>query len=182
MYLDRSRVPLNDLNDWRAMTAVRLLASQDPKLTKSKIQTISLNWALLALSASGWILDDAINDYAAGLSSIFVEAQKLNQLMRCQRASWQVRHPSRRVVTPIVATDEDGTAQEYDPWRLEFDPRCMKDQAQDYEGGKATVDMVLAPGLWKQGDVDGERFDVESCIVPSLVTLVRQETNLGMEY
>ena len=115
-----------------------------------------------------------------------MDAQKLSQLIRCQRASWQVRHPSRRIIAPIVVTDEDGTVREYDlppkPWRLEFDPECMKDQAQDYEGGKATVDMVLAPGLWKQGDVDGERFDVESCIVPSLVTLVRQETNLEMEY
>lgn len=178
-------MPLNDLNDWRAMTIVRLLASQDPDLTKANIQRISLNWALIALNTSGWILDDAINDYVAGLSSIFVEAHKLNQLIRCQRASWQVRHPSRRVIAPIVVTEEDGTVQEYDPphetWRLEFDPVCMKDQAQDYEDGKAIVDMVLAPGLWKQGDVDGERFDVESCIVPSLVTLVRQETNLEVE-
>lgn len=178
-------MPFNDLNDWRAMTIVRLLASQDPELTKANIQRISLNWALIALNTSGWILDDAINDYAAGLGNIFAEAQKLNQLIRCQRASWQVRHPSRRVIAPIVITEEDGTVREYDPspepWRLEFDPEYMKDQAQDYEGGKATVDMVLAPGLWKQGDVDGERFDVESCIVPSLVTLARQETNLEME-
>src|SRR5437016_5104441 len=134
------------------MTMVRLLASQDPNLTKANIQRISQNWALVALNTSGWILDDAINDYAAGLCSIFVEAQKLNQLIRCQRASWQVRHPSRRVVAPIVVTEEDGSVREYDPqhepWRLEFDPVCMKDQAQDYEGGKVAVDMVLAPGLW----------------------------------
>src|SRR5436305_7341556 len=113
------------------MTIVRLLSSQDPNLTKTHVERISLNWATIALRNSGWVLDDAAQECITGLASIFVEAQKLNQLIRCQRASWQIRHPSRRVVAPIVVTEEDGTIHEYDPphepWRLDFDLVSMKD-------------------------------------------------------
>lgn len=113
-------------------------------------------------------------------AAIIADALRLSQLMRCQRASWTVKHLTMRVQKPNTVTDEHGEEirhmPEPGPWELQFDRRTMIDQGKDYEDGEALVDLVLAPGLYKRGDKGGERFDIEeSCVVPGLITLMGKD-------
>jgi hypothetical protein len=169
------------------MSIVRLMASQSAADMKAAIEAISIKMASIMLENSGWQLDTQTPEavkaddppIVAGIwefeevrhsfAAIIADALRLSQLMRCQRASWTVKHPTMRVQKPNIVTDEHGEEirhmSEPGPWELQFDPRTMIDQ-----------DLVLAPGLYKRGDKDGERFDVEeSCVVPSLVTLMGKD-------
>ena len=192
--VDRGVVSYRHLNDWRAMSIVRLMASQPAADMKATIEAISIKMASIMLENSGWQLDtrtpEAVKaddphilagiwefeEVRLSFAAIIADALRQSQLMRCQRASWTVKHPTMRVQKPNIVTDEHGEKirhmPEPGPWKLQFDPRTMIDQGKDYEDGEALVDLVLAPGLYKRGDKDGERFDVESCVVPSLVTLM----------
>lgn len=41
------------------------------------------------------------------------------------------------------------------------------------------VEIVVSPGLFKRGNTDGERFDIESCVEPSEVKCKRPSIGVG---
>lgn len=93
------------------------------------------------------------------LFGILKQAVALSQTLRCQRAAWSVRH----IVPP---------GQSLTPGPVFFKDRIMEDMdggSYDSEDGESQprpkiVDVVVSPALFKRGNTDGERFDVETCI------------------
>lgn len=96
------------------------------------------------------------------LSTVLLQATKLSQTLRCQRACWSVRHlgdaihqrrKSRRPHELVVldeATMDDKHGDE--------------DSDEDDGQSEKIVEIFITPCLFKSGNTDSERFDVETCI------------------
>lgn len=117
---------------------------------------------------------ERVHELEDGLRNVFVTAMEFSKLIRRQRACWTIRSPnllggkSRRLSTgdenpqvfdPCWMEDNDSTGNEYDELEDE-------DPAND---ARKVVEIVVAPGLFKRGDADGENYDTETCIVQALV-------------
>jgi hypothetical protein len=117
-----------------------------------------------------WAPADRTDDLADGLFTIFAEAVHFSQYLRRQRAMWSVRFPQRPVVI-----GHQGEIQQSGP--LMFEPAAMKDDyGEDEEMDKETlrrqtVELVITPALYKRGNLDGERFDIEYAAAPALVIM-----------
>ena len=96
-------------------------------------------------------------------------AVEFSQSLRCQRAHWSVRHLGAN----LHQKPQSG------PWeeKVDFDEGTMDDKHgdddSDEEGvhiqhGKV-VEVFITPALFKSGNTDGERFDVETCVERSEV-------------
>lgn len=108
------------------------------------------------------------------LEGILLQAVKLSQTLRCQRASWSIRHP----MSPQAASHGSPVL---------LDPSVMEDKHgdDDSDGDEARpqyrriVEIIMTPALFKRGNTDGEQFDVEACVqraqVVSLPTVVPNE-------
>lgn len=78
------------------------------------------------------------------------EAISLSQRLRQQRAQWHVCHPS------------DIKLANFKSW--------VEDVTGGVPGPAAIVEFNLSPALVKSGNIDGERYDTESCIEPAEVS------------
>lgn len=96
---------------------------------------------------------------ASDLEEVLVQAIKLSQTLRCQRASWSVRHVIHRASSndKPVHFDESVMVNEREDTSDEDDPLYER-----------LVEVVVSPALFKRGNTDGEQYDIETCIVDSL--------------
>ena len=111
------------------------------------------------------------------LLGILFQAVRLSQTLRCQRASWSVRH----VVDP--STQDPGLTTSASP-PLFFDEAVMDDKHGDDDSdidaddpmdrSRKIVEVVVSPALFKRGNTDGERFEIESCVEPAEVKCYSQ--------
>ena len=93
------------------------------------------------------------------LEAILLQAVQLSQTLRCQRASWSIRHPvppqaaSRGLpvlLNPLVMEDKHGD-----------DDSDSDEKSPQYQ---RVVQIIMSPALFKRGNTDGEQFDVEACV------------------
>ncbi|KAF8415363.1 hypothetical protein EV426DRAFT_630027 [Tirmania nivea] len=150
-----------ELNDWRAFTvglisrieATATATAQTGSVTTEQhiasVLRITSAWA--KRSGDGQLIKE-------GLKKIMLLAMQLALMLRKQRACWSVKFP------PPSAT---------------YDPQCMSDigaededdENREKKGMERQVLLWIFPGLYKQGNADGEHYDRESCIVKSTVKL-----------
>lgn len=101
------------------------------------------------------------------LSTVLLQATKLSQALRCQRACWSIRH----LGDAIHQRRQSGRPDEF----ILFDEATMDDkhgdEDSDEEDGQSEkiVEIFITPCLFKSGNSDGERFDVETCFERSEV-------------
>ena len=112
-----------------------------------------------------WMSEDDCKalEMEKGLHAILLSAVGLSKTIRCQRASWSVRH-----IDGASARD----------CQLLYDEAVMNDEGHredDRKGeeistsGPKLVEVVATPGLFKRGNSDGELFELESCMYKSEV-------------
>ena len=94
------------------------------------------------------------------LLAIIFSALRLAQMLRCQRACWSIRHLGSAI---------PGSLQADRP--IFFDSETMVDKHMDEDSEEDSptryrkiVEVIVTPSLFKRGDTDGERFEVESCV------------------
>jgi hypothetical protein len=118
---------------------------------------------------SPWASPDRHLELEDNLIAIFADAVKLSQLLRRQRALWYVRFPRPGGMWRDVK--QIGNVP------LMFDPSSMADEWSDNMGTDPVflrqqyVEMVVSPALFKRGNVDGERYDVECPVVAASVLM-----------
>lgn len=121
-----------------------------------------------------WVGLDKRQKLEEELLGILLQAVKLSQTLRCQRASWSVRH-----VIGANSQDPGLTAPDMPTF---FDEVVMNDKHGDDDSeddsctprGRKIVEIVVSPGLFKRGNTDGERFEFESCVEPAEVRCYSQ--------
>lgn len=170
--LDRKVITHRAFNDWRAFTADLLSRTTSEDSQKSKDRTreavqdavhdvmdLVKPWCITAEH-------DALRGYAERLHKIFTEAVQLAQFLRCQRALWSIKFPSRPSLPDLPETGP-----------LMFDPTSMKDDKGDDEDVHPEklklryVDIVVTPALYKRGNPNGERFENEEIAVKAVVVM-----------
>jgi hypothetical protein len=138
------QISQRDICTWRAMT-VDILT----RATAAPTQ----NAQLTAHKAVGKMLryfprkEEPLYDR---LYELCQEAISLSQILRQQRAQWHVCHPS------------DIKLANFKSW--------VEDTEGATLGPAAVVEFYISPALVKSGNIDGERYDTESCIEPAEVS------------
>jgi hypothetical protein len=100
-----------------------------------------------------WVNESIREEHLDELSSIFIAAFRLNQILQQQRAIWSIRFPSKHGSPQI------------------FDQTSMSDVGEDGGGeGHKTVELIVTPALWKRGNADGQRMEHEFCLERANVT------------
>ncbi|KAF4419187.1 hypothetical protein FACUT_11542 [Fusarium acutatum] len=96
------------------------------------------------------------------LEGVFIEAIKLSQMMRRQRAYWYLSFPEteQRSDSQLVFRGEEMAEDGHD------DGEDDEGQREDYE---RDIDMVILPGLHKKGNHDGLHYDVEHVAIKAEV-------------
>jgi hypothetical protein len=108
-----------------------------------------------------WVNQDAIQKLEEELSGILHQAVKLSLTLRCQRASWSVRH-----VVDVRSHDTEPTRNT----PIFFDEAVMKDDDDDDDEQackpqyRKLVEIVVSPSLFKRGNTGGEGFEFECCV------------------
>ena len=126
---------------------------------------------------ANWVAAEDQGMLEDGLQKILSDAVKLSQTLRCQRAFWSIRQAGS-VVNRTLNAGRTGS------W-LYFDENTMDDEQgdEDSEGrsiptsSRKTVEIIISPSLWKCGDTDGERYDIESCVERSEVKCKRPSSS-----
>lgn len=155
------------MNDWRAFTAELLSKLGPNEQQMTNVYDFARVHAkdIMDLMAP-WGDPKAISENYDALVAIFVDATKLAQFLRRQRACWSVRFPT----TPGGTSDPAYNS-------LRFDSSCMKDDTLDEEdehrlqGRQHYVELVVTPGLGKRGDEHGEHFESENCVSKASVII-----------
>ncbi|KAJ3547507.1 hypothetical protein NM208_g1481 [Fusarium decemcellulare] len=118
--------------------------------------------------------------------NIYEPAIELSQLLRRQRACWYVRFP--HIMAGNQLPENDYTA----PYI--FQPDTMKDidgleEDEDDNAGSGhclkAIDIVILPGLYKSGNHDGKKYDIEYLLLKAEVScteIVHQNVREGMAY
>lgn len=170
---DRKEIPYRMFSDWRAFTA-KLLSKSMPGILESHAQAEVVQAAEEVMGVvAKWGAQEKAHEHEIALTSIFIEAVRLSQLMRQQRALWSVRFPLRTGVP-------EKTAETRQMASLMFDPSCMKDEWSEDEGQNAhllhgtPVEIAITPALFKRGNLNGEHFDKECQAAAASVVLYRQ--------
>ena len=110
-----------------------------------------------------WVSEDDRKALEESLQAILFNAVSLSRTIRCQRASWSVRH-----IDGAAARD----------CQLLYDEVVMNDEEhreEDMSGEEIVtsrpklVEIVASPGLFKRGNSDGELYEFESCLYRSEV-------------
>lgn len=126
-----------------------------------------------------WVAAEEFKALEDELEGILFQAVRLSQTLRCQRACWSVRY----LGSGAHASSKPGLAN----GSVFFDGDSMHDIHGDEDSDgedvrthyRKIVEIVVSPGLFKRGNTDGERFDVESCIEPSEVKCKRPPIGVG---
>lgn len=109
-----------------------------------------------------WIAQDDRKVLEAELYEILFKAVSLSKMLRCQRASWSVRHIDGHSAGESV---------------ILFDEAIMDDKHGDEDSDgqqmpKANgrvVEIIVCPGFYKCDNTDGEQFEFESYMARSEV-------------
>ncbi|KAF1830152.1 hypothetical protein BDW02DRAFT_583095 [Decorospora gaudefroyi] len=168
-FSDRKQITHRAFNDWRAFTAdlVSKTLSSQKAVSENAGQAIQNGLEAVMAVVTPWCVTsdhEALRSHQDRLYKIFAEAVQLAQFLRCQRALWSIRFPSRPILPGL---------QETGP--LMFDPSCMKDDRGDDEDmhpeqlRQRYVDIVVMPALYKRGNTNGEKFESEEAAVPAVV-------------
>ena len=175
---DRNVVSQRDLHDWRALTATLISKLNSSSNTGKGMEARVTECGRRIMSLIGiWVAVEDRRMLEDELLVILLQAVKLSQTLRCQRACWSVRHPSSAVQGTLSAGD----------CLVFFDDGTMNDKHGDEDSDgeniqtsyKKIVEIVVSPALFKRGNTDGERFDVESCVEPSEVKCKRPSIGAG---
>ena len=111
---------------------------------------------------ANWVTAEDQGKLEDGLRKILSDAVSLSQTLRCQRAFWSIRQSGSFV---------NRTSAGYADTLLYFDEGTMDDKHGDEDSNGRSiptsspkiVEIVISPSLWKCGNTDGERYDVEFC-------------------
>ncbi|MCJ1428893.1 hypothetical protein MMC29_006804 [Sticta canariensis] len=172
-HTDRKAITLRELHDWRALTAGLVSKLGASSKTGRGMEDHVSHCSHRIMSLIGpWVDLDTRQKLEEDLSGILLQAVRLSQTLRCQRASWSVRH----IVDP---TTQDPRLTTSDRRAVFFDEAVMDDKHGDDDSDTDTdapmaryrkiVEIVVSPALFKRGNSDGERFEDESCAEPAEV-------------
>lgn len=178
IHLDRNLISDRDLHDWRALTATlisRLNTFNKPD-EDNETGITACSRRIMSMVAN-WVASEDQGMLEDGLQKILSDAVKLSQTLRCQRAFWSIRQPGS-VVNRTLNAGRTGS------W-LYFDEGTMDDGQgdEDSEGrsiptwSRKIVEIIISPSLWKCGNTDGERYDIESCVERSEVKCKRHPSS-----
>ena len=138
------------------------------KANESAETNVTACSARLMSLVANWTMADDREKLEDGLRKILLDAVKLSQTLRCQRAFWSVRHAGLFVNNTSNIDNGDRL--------LYFDKGTMDDEYSDGDSDGESdgrtiptaspkiVEVVISPSLWKRGDTDGKRYDVEFCV------------------
>ena len=116
-----------------------------------------------------WIAAENRKVLEDNLLVILRGAVKFSRMLRCQRACWSVRYFGE-VVRRSWDLERSSTPMFFDNATMkDRDGDENSDEEEDQRSFKKIVEIVISPGLFKRGDTDGERFEIESCIEKSEV-------------
>ena len=160
------------MHDWRALTATLIsrLNTFNNLDEDKEVGMTACSRRIMSLVAN-WVASEDQGMLEDGLQRILSDAVKLSQTLRCQRALWSIRQPG-------------SVAGRTGSW-LYFDEGTMDDGQgdEDSEGrsipisSRKIVEIIISPSLWKCGNTDGERYDIESCVERSEVKCERNSSN-----
>jgi hypothetical protein len=137
-----------------------------------------------------WVPSDRHEEMRMGLENIFETAVRFSQLLRRQRACWSVCFPHSRMVANIVAGQNQCAMNERTSSRAHidacwYDPLTMEDTDEDgmeheedaFHHSRPVnvakqVQLLITPALFKRGNADGEKYDIQACLVKSIVKCV----------
>jgi hypothetical protein len=102
------------------------------------------------------------------LQNVFVPAVELSQVLRRQRAYWSVQFPH------VMATKDLLSDEHTQPYIFKPDQMADIDSSDEEADTRGqclkSVDIIILPGLYKCGDNDGERYEIESVVEKAQVS------------
>ena len=168
---DRKSISARELHDWRALTTT-LVSKLDDGTSKTgegmeKHVTHCSNRIMAVVG--NWVATENRKALEEDLLTALLQAVKLSQTLRCQRAYWSVRHLGDTIYPGPQSGPPNGL--------VFFNEASMDDKYgegdSDEEGANEPfskiVEVFVTPGLFKSGNSDGERFDIETCVERSEV-------------
>ena len=171
---DRKIISQRDLHDWRALTATLISKLDASSRTGKGMEARVTECVRRIMSLVGhWVAAEDFKALEEDLEVILFQAVKFSQTLRCQRACWSVRH--------LGSATHGSSNTGYADGPVFFDGGTMNDKHGDEDSDgenvqtsyRKIVEIVVSPGLFKRGNTDGERFDIESCVEPSEVKCKR---------
>lgn len=176
------KIPVRSLNDWRALTAELLSATdQDATDRHHKVEYLHLILKPILKLAAFWASDQDRKHMGQQLLTIFERAVDFSQMLRRQRASWSIRYPVDAASSARSPTHRQA---------LPFDRDTMEDidddDEEEEEGPESKgsarpklVDYFIEPALLKRGNMEGGNFDMETCACRAVVVCRGRMTKPG---
>jgi len=153
----QSTITVRELHDWRAFT-VSLLSRMDPvaKMQEQTHAVAGYHASQIMNMISEWAKPTETRDALESSMRVIVQkALEFAMEMRKQRAYWSVELPCR-------STEFNGEVME----DVDADPDADADvDDRDPMHITKNVELYLFPGLYKQGNADGDHFDTKRCFV-----------------
>lgn len=178
---DGKAISPRELHDWRALTTTLISKLNDAlsKTDKGTEACVTECSNRIMGVVGNWVATENRRMLEETLLPMLLQAVKLSQTLRCQRAYWSVRHPG----DAIRQRPQSGLPDDL----VFFDEATMDDkhgdEDSDEEGAHAqyrkTVEIFITPGLFKSGNSDGEQFDIETCVERSEVRCRPLSIGLG---
>ena len=163
-------VSARELHDWRAFTATLLSKVIATNTGGTDVEAYLDRCAQLIIDPiRTWVQPGGEHDMKAKLIPIMKRAVEVSRLLRCQRACWSIRH----LAMPKQNMDSPSRGPDF----VLFDESTMEDMDAGETHGKLhgqelhqrQVQIVVCPALYKRGNHNGERYDVEACMERSQV-------------
>lgn len=156
---DRTVLSLRDLHDWKALTnslVARLSGSSKTGIGQEEVVKRCNDRILEVVGPLA--PEEERTRISVDLLNILFQAIDLSKTLRCQRAYWTLKQPERQVREPDAPVFYDAVVMDDLHGDEDSDAECGSRQY------KKIVEIVVTPALFKRGNADGERFDIETCI------------------
>ena len=110
-----------------------------------------------------WCNADTARKAFEELQNIFLDAIRMAQVLRRQRACWSIRFPvsGSGFLLFDSSSMRDSSRVDYDELQYQVNPKSQY------------VGLVISPALWKRGDEHGEHFEVDNVVSKAVVVLHR---------
>ncbi|KAI1322495.1 hypothetical protein F5Y16DRAFT_40408 [Xylariaceae sp. FL0255] len=165
-------VTIGDFHQWRSLT-ISLLTKKCANIPSQTLALLQQNinniLELTGLSGKDKLAERLLQD-------VYIPALEFSKLLRTQVAKWSVFFPT---IEYDKAKNIAGSI---------FDDNSMRDVHDDPEEprnsgdkGEKQVKMILAPGLYKSGTMDGEKYHLEMTVVKGNVSCTPWEDLFGRE-